>query len=117
MWPVFSLQNQFCNEIKFAADFSLEVIHKVCNSPSRHPSDLVVRVEIRTVSGSVLFPKEIRNILSHLGVTVFLGQRSPALTVTSCWIPTAPTAHGGFETRPAGDDRHRQKSGSLHEVH
>ncbi len=23
-----------------------------------------------------------------------LGQRSPALTVTSCWIPTAPTAHG-----------------------
>lgn len=41
-----------------------------------------------------------------------LGQRSPALTVTSCWIPTAPTAHGGFETRPAGDEIHRRKRGS-----
>jgi len=41
-----------------------------------------------------------------------LGQRSPALTVTSCWVPTAPTAHGGFETRPAGDEIHRQKRGS-----
>jgi hypothetical protein len=33
-----------------------------------------MQVEIRTGKGSAIFPKEIRNILSHLGVRVFLGQ-------------------------------------------
>jgi len=74
LWPDFPLQNQFCNGFKLAADFSQEVIHKVCNSPSRRFSDWVMQVEIRTGKGSAIFPKEIRNILSHLGVRVFLGQ-------------------------------------------
>ena len=71
---MFSLQNQFCNGFKFVADFVQEVIHRICNSPITRSSDLVMQVESKTVERVEIFPKQIRNILSHRGVTFFLGQ-------------------------------------------
>jgi hypothetical protein len=50
------LQDQFCNGLKFAADFVQEVIHKDCNSPITRSSDLVMQVEIKTVFRAELFP-------------------------------------------------------------
>ena len=38
---------------------------------------------------------------------VWEGQRTQALSPSACLVPTALTAHGGFEGRPASDEIHR----------
>jgi len=55
--------------------------------------------------------------MSLLDAKVLLGQSMiQALSLLACLVPTALTAHGGTKRRPAGDERHRQKSGSPAKV-
>ena len=54
--------------------------------------------------------------MSVAGCIFYLGQEL-SVKPLACLVPTAPTAHGGSKGRPAGDELHRQKSGSLYEVH
>jgi len=114
---MFSLQNQFCNGFKLAADFSQEVIHKVSNIPSRRSSELVVRVVIRTGKGSAIFPEEIRNILSHLGVRVFLGQELSNKPLAAWYQPRQPRTVVLKEDLLAMNDTARRAGLNNFEVH